>query len=419
MKQTLNKKTGLNSYHSSHSAWQHCQQRGRRQLCSEQRTYTVVPGVQEVEELLCALLLGLGAGGHPRVTQLQPLPRLHAFLRLLAVLPHRGQGVLRTRGCSEHTDSPEHRFPPSPSASGGIPTPTAQPGLPAELRIAGTARPRQSPPSLFVGADGPGQQPLAAVSPRRGSPSYHELFLFLQKEKRAQRYRPPARPGVPCGPGAAPRSPQAPRAAPSRSRRTEGLRRVTRRKRRRPRRKRKRSLRRAVLGPGTRPFQTWQPTAVTRVAVPRRLLLRSRLSYPFLLCVLASEPARPSAATDLSTALLARPPQHGRPLLPLPKMAARCGRSVLEAAMAAERPRSLFALSAAAVSRSMAALERDVWGKARAARGDGARGLGLPAPCRPLPLALRSAARAPPAGPPAAPHRLPSRAGRGRRAESR
>ncbi|KAM4773682.1 leucine-rich repeat-containing protein 41 isoform 2-T2 [Cyanocitta cristata] len=42
-------------------------------------------------------------------------------------------------------------------------------------------------------------------------------------------------------------------------------------------------------------------------------------------------------------------------------MAARCGRSVPEAAMAAERPRSLFALSAAAVSRSMAALERDVW----------------------------------------------------------
>ncbi|XP_041886537.1 leucine-rich repeat-containing protein 41 isoform X2 [Corvus kubaryi] len=42
-------------------------------------------------------------------------------------------------------------------------------------------------------------------------------------------------------------------------------------------------------------------------------------------------------------------------------MAARCGRCVPEAAMAAERPRSLFALSAAAVSRSMAALERDVW----------------------------------------------------------
>ncbi|NXY15133.1 LRC41 protein, partial [Atrichornis clamosus] len=35
--------------------------------------------------------------------------------------------------------------------------------------------------------------------------------------------------------------------------------------------------------------------------------------------------------------------------------------SVAEAAMAAERPRSLFALSAAAVSRSMATLERDVW----------------------------------------------------------
>ncbi|KAF4797142.1 hypothetical protein TURU_076601 [Turdus rufiventris] len=43
-------------------------------------------------------------------------------------------------------------------------------------------------------------------------------------------------------------------------------------------------------------------------------------------------------------------------------MAARCGPSVPEVAMAAERPRSLFALSAAAVSRSMAALERDVWG---------------------------------------------------------
>ncbi|NWW82713.1 LRC41 protein, partial [Climacteris rufus] len=36
-------------------------------------------------------------------------------------------------------------------------------------------------------------------------------------------------------------------------------------------------------------------------------------------------------------------------------------RAVPEAAMAAERPLSLFALSAAAVSRSMAALERDVW----------------------------------------------------------
>ncbi|XP_054141714.1 leucine-rich repeat-containing protein 41 [Melozone crissalis] len=42
-------------------------------------------------------------------------------------------------------------------------------------------------------------------------------------------------------------------------------------------------------------------------------------------------------------------------------MAARCRRSVPEAVMAAERPRSLFALSAASVSRSMAALERDVW----------------------------------------------------------
>ncbi|XP_066181016.1 leucine-rich repeat-containing protein 41 isoform X1 [Sylvia atricapilla] len=42
-------------------------------------------------------------------------------------------------------------------------------------------------------------------------------------------------------------------------------------------------------------------------------------------------------------------------------MAARCGRSVPEAVMAAERPRSLFALSATAVSRSMAALEREVW----------------------------------------------------------
>ncbi|XP_051651568.1 leucine-rich repeat-containing protein 41 isoform X1 [Manacus candei] len=42
-------------------------------------------------------------------------------------------------------------------------------------------------------------------------------------------------------------------------------------------------------------------------------------------------------------------------------MAARGGRAVPEAAMAAEGPRSLFALSAAAVSRSMGALERDVW----------------------------------------------------------
>ncbi|XP_058698523.1 leucine-rich repeat-containing protein 41 isoform X1 [Poecile atricapillus] len=42
-------------------------------------------------------------------------------------------------------------------------------------------------------------------------------------------------------------------------------------------------------------------------------------------------------------------------------MAARRGRSVAGAVMAAERPRSLFALSAAAVSRSMASLERDVW----------------------------------------------------------
>nr|XP_030134685.3 leucine-rich repeat-containing protein 41 isoform X2 [Taeniopygia guttata] len=42
-------------------------------------------------------------------------------------------------------------------------------------------------------------------------------------------------------------------------------------------------------------------------------------------------------------------------------MAAQRGRAVPEAAMAAERPRSLLALSAAAVSRSMAALERDVW----------------------------------------------------------
>ncbi|RLW05871.1 hypothetical protein DV515_00004779 [Chloebia gouldiae] len=43
-------------------------------------------------------------------------------------------------------------------------------------------------------------------------------------------------------------------------------------------------------------------------------------------------------------------------------MAARRGRAVPEAVMAAERPRSLLALSAAAVSRSMTALERDVWG---------------------------------------------------------
>ncbi|NXS69529.1 LRC41 protein, partial [Pandion haliaetus] len=43
--------------------------------------------------------------------------------------------------------------------------------------------------------------------------------------------------------------------------------------------------------------------------------------------------------------------------------------AALNGAMAAEGPHSLFALSAAAVSRSMGALEQDVWGKARAARG--------------------------------------------------
>lgn len=57
-------------------------------------TYAVVPGVQEIEELLGALLLRLGPGGHPGVAQLQPLPRLGALLRLLAVLPQGGQGVL-------------------------------------------------------------------------------------------------------------------------------------------------------------------------------------------------------------------------------------------------------------------------------------------------------------------------------------
>ncbi|NXA21556.1 LRC41 protein, partial [Ibidorhyncha struthersii] len=48
--------------------------------------------------------------------------------------------------------------------------------------------------------------------------------------------------------------------------------------------------------------------------------------------------------------------------------------AALSGVMAAEGPRSLFALSAAAVSRSMGALERDVWGKTRVARGGGARG---------------------------------------------
>lgn len=51
--------------------------------------------------------------------------------------------------------------------------------------------------------------------------------------------------------------------------------------------------------------------------------------------------------------------------------------------MAAEEPRSLFALSAAAVSRSMGALERDVWGKARAARGGGAGAVPAPAAMSP------------------------------------
>lgn len=89
--------------------------------------------------------------------------------------------------------------------------------------------------------------------------------------------------------------------------------------------------------------------------------------------------------------------------------------------MSAEGPHSLQALSAAAVSRSMAALEPDVWGKARGGGGAGwrERDLDLPARCRRLLLALRSAARAPPEGAPAAAFRVPSGASRGRRAESR
>lgn len=63
------------------------------QLGKELVSNAVVPGVQEIEELLGALLLRLGPGGHPGVAQLQPLPRLGALLRLLAVLPQGGQGV--------------------------------------------------------------------------------------------------------------------------------------------------------------------------------------------------------------------------------------------------------------------------------------------------------------------------------------
>lgn len=57
----------------------------------------MVPSMQKVEELLRALLLCVGPRGHPRIAQLQALPGLHTLLRLLTVLPDRGEGILRAR----------------------------------------------------------------------------------------------------------------------------------------------------------------------------------------------------------------------------------------------------------------------------------------------------------------------------------
>ncbi|KAM9620139.1 leucine-rich repeat-containing protein 41 isoform 2-T2 [Morphnus guianensis] len=108
---------------------------------------------------------------------------------------------------------------------------------------------------------------------------------------------------------------------------------------------------------------------------------------PFFLGIATSEPARPGCRCRPLRPRAGRgrrstrPPQHGRPLPPPPKMAAAAavargreggrgcvpsqdgggGAAAVKGAMAAEGPRSLFALSAAAVSRSMGALERDVW----------------------------------------------------------
>lgn len=83
---------------------------------------------------------------------------------------------------------------------------------------------------------------------------------------------------------------------------------------------------------------------------------------------MAAAPLLPLSRLDLPKMAARRLPSQngGGAACPRPKMAARRG------AMAAEGPSSLLALSAAAVSRSMAALEPDVWGK-KARGGSGIR----------------------------------------------
>lgn len=83
---------------------------------------------------------------------------------------------------------------------------------------------------------------------------------------------------------------------------------------------------------------------------------------------MAAVPLLPLSRLDLPKMAARRHPSQngGGAARPRPKMAARRG------AMAAEGPSSLLALSAAAVSRSMAALEPDVWGK-KARGGSGIR----------------------------------------------
>ena len=54
----------------------------------------MVPCMEEVEQLLCALLQRVGPGPHPGLAGLQALLVVHAVCRLLTLLSYRVQGVL-------------------------------------------------------------------------------------------------------------------------------------------------------------------------------------------------------------------------------------------------------------------------------------------------------------------------------------
>lgn len=85
-----------------------------KRLCSSNccNTYTMVPCVQEVEELFCALLCSAGPGADPGFTHLQTLLQVHTVLSLLTFGSYRFQGVLE--GTRVVAAANQNNFPSDP-----------------------------------------------------------------------------------------------------------------------------------------------------------------------------------------------------------------------------------------------------------------------------------------------------------------